>query len=294
MWPWLGWPSARRPSLFPSRPPSSGGARVRGLLDRGRATAVTIAVPCRSDEPGLARTLDALSVAAEALRERGHEVFFSVCVNGPAGPAHEAAAAFAAGSERTTVLHAGRGRQGRRVESSARRPARRIGSLSAMRTWNRLPTHSRAWRNHWRAVRTPPSRRPASNRTSRRASLVAKAAALPHRFDFGVVRGPLYLLRTEALERMPDGLLLEDAWLSAELGARGAGTVLSVWSAVVRYRPAHTLGDYYRERLRTEAGKIQIPGGPRASGRAAHADRALSVGTLSRRTGSARVAPGPR
>ena len=90
------------------------------------------------------------------------------------------------------------------------------------------------------------------------ASIVARAAALPHRFDFGVVRGPLYLLRTAALARMPEGLLLEDAWLSAELGARGAGKVLSVWSAVVRYRPAGNLPDYFRERLRTEAGKIQI------------------------------------
>src|SRR6185436_17289748 len=83
-----------------------------------------------------------------------------------------------------------------------------------------------------------------------RATWVARAAALPHRFDLGVVRGPFYLMRTAALSRIPEGLLLEDGWLSAELRSRGPGAVRSVWSAVVHYRPAGTLRDYYRERLR--------------------------------------------
>ena len=96
------------------------------------------------------------------------------------------------------------------------------------------------------------------------AGLVARAAALPHRFDFHVVRGPLYLLRAEALERIPEGLLLEDAWLSAELGA---DRIVSVPAAEVRYRPAATLRDYYRERVRTEAGKIQIDDMRRRLGR---------------------------
>ncbi len=232
---------------------------MRGLIERGRAPAITVAVPCRSDEPGLSRTLEALAIASEVLEERGHEVVFSVCVNGPAGPAHAAAHAFAAatGLGRTSVFD--------------------LDEADKAAAWNRLRA---ACETEWIAfcdadVEPAPdalgclaesleSRPDAAVATARLepdldgASFVARAAALPHRFDFGVVRGPLYLLRTDALVRMPDGLLLEDAWLSAELGARGAGAVLSVWSAVVRYRPAHTLGDYFRERLRTEAGKIQI------------------------------------
>ncbi|MDG2305391.1 MAG: glycosyltransferase family 2 protein [Candidatus Binatia bacterium] len=230
---------------------------MRGLLDRGRATSVTIAVPCRSDEPGLARTLDALSVAAEALRERGHEVFFFVCVNGPAGPAHEAAAAFAAGSERTTVFtldEAGKAGAWNRLRGGCETDWIAFCDADVEPAPDALASLAESLEGRPDAAVATARLEPKLEG----ASLVAKAAALPHRFDFGVVRGPLYLLRTEALERMPDGLLLEDAWLSAELGARGAGTVLSVWSAVVRYRPANTLRDYYRERLRTEAGKIQI------------------------------------
>lgn len=232
---------------------------MRGLIERGRAPAITIAVPCRSDEPGLARTLDALAEAAAPLEARGHEVSFAVCVNGPAGPAHAAAEAFATG--------AGRGRMSLFDLEKADKAA----------AWNRLRG---GCETEWIAfcdadvepaadalacladsLETRPDAVVATARLEpdlSGASFVARAAALPHRFDFGVVRGPLYLLRADALNRMPEGLLLEDAWLSAELSARGTGSVLSVWSAVVKYRPAHTLGDYFRERLRTEAGKIQI------------------------------------
>lgn len=232
---------------------------MRGLLERGRAAGITIAVPCRSDEPGLSRTLETLAEAARSLEERGHEVSFAVCVNGPNGPAHGAAEAFRAGS--------GRGRMSVFDLEKADKAA----------AWNRLRG---ACETEWilfcdadvepapdallRLAESLETRPDAVVATARLepdlsgASMVARAAALPHRFDFGVVRGPLYLLRADALSRMPDGLLLEDAWLSAELSARGTGSVLSVWSAVVRYRPAQTLADYFRERLRTEAGKIQI------------------------------------
>ena len=232
---------------------------MRGLIDRGCSADVTIAVPCRGDEPALTHTLEALAMAAVALEDRGHRVCFAICVNGPDGPAQGAAELFAAGEGR-----------GRTSLLSLNEPDKAAA-------WNRLrSTCATEWIVFCDAdvepapdalVRLAESieSRPAAVVATARlepdlagASIVARAAALPHRFDFGVVRGPLYLLRTAALARMPEGLLLEDAWLSAELGARGAGAVLSVWSAVVRYRPAGTLSDYYRERLRTEAGKIQI------------------------------------
>jgi len=232
---------------------------MRGLLDRGRAAAITVAVPCRSDEPALGRTLAALVASVPSLEERGHEVCFAICVNGPTGPAHGAAGEFAAGP--------GAGR----TQIFTLEPADKAAACNRLRG-----SCETEWIVFCDADVEPDrealvclaesleSRPDASVATARLepdlvgASVVARAAALPHRFDFGVVRGPLYLLRTAALRRMPDGLLLEDAWLSAELGARGAGSVLSVWSAVVRYRPPCTLRDYFRERLRTEAGKIQI------------------------------------
>lgn len=232
---------------------------MRGLIERGRAASVTIAVPCRGDEPALDRTLVSLGEAAARLEERGHDVRFAVCVNGGPGPALRAALAFAegAGHGRTDVLELPR------ADKAA--------------AWNRLRAASGTdWIAFCDADVEPAAdalyclaeslegRSEAVVATARLqpdlvgASFVGRAAALPHRFDLGVIRGPLYLLRNDSLGEMPEGLLLEDAWLSAELGGRGPGAVLSVWSAVVRYRPANTLADYFRERLRTEAGKIQI------------------------------------
>lgn len=232
---------------------------MRGLIERGRAPRVTIAIPCRSDEPALRATLDAVVLAAARLQERGHDVFFSICTNGPGGPARSDAHAFATGDGvgRTSVFdleQADKAAAWNRLRGACETPWIVFCDADVEPSEDALVCLAEAMESRPDAVVATARLEPDLSR----ASWVARAAALPHRFDFGVVRGPLYLLRTEALSRMPEGLLLEDAWLSAELGARGAGAVLSVWSAVVRYRPAHTLGDYFRERLRTESGKIQI------------------------------------
>ncbi len=86
--------------------------------------------------------------------------------------------------------------------------------------------------------------------------LVAKVAALPHRFDFGNVPGRLYALRTAALpEPMPASVLHEDAYLSVRLGrARFAKEP----DAVVRLRPPTTWSEYLRQRIRNEVGKLQL------------------------------------
>jgi cellulose synthase/poly-beta-1,6-N-acetylglucosamine synthase-like glycosyltransferase len=86
--------------------------------------------------------------------------------------------------------------------------------------------------------------------------LVARVAALPHRFDFGNVPGRLYALRVAALpEPMPDSVLHEDAYLSVRLGrarfAKEAG-------AVVYLRPPTTWDEYLRQRIRNEVGKLQL------------------------------------
>ena len=240
---------------------------MRGLLDRGRAATVTIALPCRSNEPALKRTMEALVEAVARLEDRGHEVRYAICVNGPTGPASLAAEEFACGK--------GRGRT--RVLT--------LPVADKAAAWNRLRSDCDT---EWivfcdadvepapdslvslcEALETRPDAVIATARLEPildGGSFVARAAALPHRFDFGVVRGPMYVLRREALVSMPEGLLLEDAWLSAQFGASGGGKVLSVWSAVVHYRPPGNLRDYCRERLRTEAGKIQIRSDRRSRG----------------------------
>ena len=86
--------------------------------------------------------------------------------------------------------------------------------------------------------------------------LVARIAALPHRFDFGNVPGRLYALRAAALpEPMPASVLHEDAYLTVRLGrARFAKEP----DAVVYLRPPTTWDEYLRQRIRNEVGKLQL------------------------------------
>jgi hypothetical protein len=221
--------------------------------------ALTIGVLCRADEPALERTLRSLAAAAAPLAEAGRALRFAVCVNGPApGPALEAARRFAANEARptTSVIVDGRADKARAwnlVRAGCTTP------LLAMCDAD-VDVAPDALVRLVAALEAEPEVRLASARQvplldPPTAGLVARAAALPYRFDFRVVGGRLYVMRTTAVERMPEGLLLEDGWLSAKLGNEALRTVPG---AEVRFRPAATLVDYFRERLRTEAGKIQI------------------------------------
>ncbi|MEW6272420.1 MAG: glycosyltransferase, partial [Thermodesulfobacteriota bacterium] len=229
--------------------------------------ALTVGVLCRADEPAVERTLGSLAAAAAPLADAGREVRFAVCVNGPgAGPALEAARAFAAREPRwrTTVIVDGRADKARAwnlVRSACTTPLVAFCDADvevAPDALSRLVA----------ALEADPCALLASARQVARldapaAGTVARAASLPYRFDFRVVGGRLYVMRTAAVERMPEGLLLEDGWLSARLGNDALRTV---HDAEVHFRPAATLADYFRERLRTEAGKIQIREQRRAAG----------------------------
>lgn len=86
--------------------------------------------------------------------------------------------------------------------------------------------------------------------------LVAKVAALPHRFDFGNVPGRLYALRVAALpEAMPPTVLHEDAYLTVRLGRE---RFAKEHDAVVYLRPPTTWREYMRQRVRNEVGKLQL------------------------------------
>lgn len=259
--------------------------------------AITVAVLSRSDEPALGRTLAALERAAEPLRASGRVVRFAICVNGPSAaggsPARAAAEAFAASHDagEVCVLLDGRADKARAwnlVRGACTTPllafcdadvdvaedalVELVGALERERgvllvSARQVPVFEpfaseRASAQDGEPQRPTPHPDAAS---ARRATFVARAAALPYRFDFQVVGGRLYVMRAAAVERMPESLLLEDGWLSARLGNDALRTVQS---AHVRFHPPTTLADYFRERLRTEAGKIQIRDERRLAGSA--------------------------
>ena len=233
--------------------------------------AVTIAVLCRADEPALARTLRSLEHASVALSADGREVDFAICVNGPAGTggtalaaAHTMVARHRPGAVRVLVdARADKARAWNLVRATCTTPL--IAFCDAD-----VEVAPDALRKLVAALDAAPEVLLASARqvpvfgpfagesdagAARHATLVARAAAIPYRFDFQVVGGRLYVMRAAAVERMPEGLLLEDGWLSARLGNDALRTVAD---AAVRFHPPTTLGDYFRERMRTEAGKLQI------------------------------------
>jgi len=252
--------------------PSASGAAVRD--------GVTVAVLCRADEPALARTLRSLEDGAGHLVRDGREVDFAICVNGPTGSGAALAAAqamvarCAPGTARVLIdARADKARAWNLVRATCTTPliaycdadvevapdalAQLVAALDAspgvlLASARQVPEFG------------PFASEPATG-DARRATLVARAAAIPYRFDFQVVGGRLYVMRTSAVERMPEGLLLEDGWLSARLGNDALRTVRE---AEVRFHPPTTLADYFRERMRTEAGKLQIRDERRAAGRA--------------------------
>jgi hypothetical protein len=249
-------------------------ARAPAPAGHAAPDAITVAVLSRADEPALDRTLDGLARAAEPLRAQGRTVRFAICVNGPtasaASAARAAADAFASrhAAGAVCVLLDGRADKARAwnlVRGACTTPLLAFCDADVDVAPDAL-TALVAQLESDQGVQLASARQvpvfgpfagegDGAAAPRRRATLVARAAALPYRFDFQVVGGRLYVMRAAAVERMPESLLLEDGWLSARLGNDALRTVAS---AQVGFHPPATLADYFRERLRTEAGKIQI------------------------------------
>jgi len=228
------------------------------------AQALTVAVLCRSDEPALARTLASLGVAAQraATASGPRCVRFAICVNGPGeGNALAAARDFAARDSAATVQlivdeRPDKARAWNLVRAACTTPLLAFCDADVDVAPDALALLVAALENAPDVALASARQVPVIVRADGTpAALVARAAAIPYRFDFQVVGGRLYVMRTGAVERMPEALLLEDGWLSAQLGNDALRTV---HAAEVYFRPPSTLADYFRERLRTEAGKIQI------------------------------------
>lgn len=240
------------------------------VADDARPPALTIGVPASTGEDDLPATL--ASLVASAIR-LDVPIEIVVAVNGPDEPA--AAVAGVEAFARTAGLPL--------VAPGASPPATgscvrllRLGVRSKTAAWNAIREAARAAIIVFADadVRVVPDALPllvrrltASPELAIAAGreepvltpadgLVARVAALPHRFDFGNVPGRLYALRSAALpEPMPASVLHEDAYLSVRLGrARFAKEP----DAVVLLRPPSTWDEYLRQRIRNEIGKLQL------------------------------------
>ena len=214
---------------------------------------VVLAVPCHEDEPSVEATVRSLAASAAGVRRGGDDIRLVVCVNGR-DPSN----------------------------SRARRALRGLDVGIPMEvTELAVPSKTAAW-NRLRAedadiivfadadisvepVAVPAlvdalrdERYDAAAGTQRHiipTSVAGRVAAIPHRLRWGGLLGTLYAARTRSLpERMPD-VLLDDAWL---FGTIGANRIARVADATATVRLAATWRDLWRQRVRAEAGKVQL------------------------------------
>jgi len=271
------------------------------------AGVVTLAVPCRTDEPALARTLAAaLAAWRRAARPEALEVL--VCVNGaePA-PAVDAVRAFAAAAgARAAVIDLDA------AGAPAPPPAggiavaalvtRRAGKAIA---WNVLRRRARGARAIFvdadvsfapdapalllAALDARPDAVLAAGKTTcaPRGGAFEAIMAAPYGADFPNLSPQLYAAVVARLpDAMPEDLIEPERWLELTVGADGIVRVPAAWVAV---RLPATLRDFFRQRVRIEMGKVQMArqypalrgrGTPQPGARAALALGAAATGRL--------------
>jgi hypothetical protein len=236
----------------------------------GQAPALTIGVPASTGEDDLPATLASLVASASGL---GGAIEIVVAVNGPdePAPATEGALQFA---REAGLPFVGPDEVPPPTGSCVR--VLRLEARSKTAAWNAIREAARAPIIVFADadVRVAPAALPLLvGRLAREPELaivagreeplvtpadglVARIAALPHRFDFGNVPGRMYALRVAALpEPLPATVLHEDAYLTVRLGrARFAKEP----EAIVYLRPPTTWDEYLRQRIRNEVGKLQL------------------------------------
>lgn len=213
-----------------------------------------VAVPCHAREPGVGATVRQL---LHEVREFP-EARVVVCINGPGAAASPAA----------RVL--------RDVDAEGDRlSAVFLDRASKPAAWNRLreepaditvfcdadvilePGSIRALVDalvgRSTAVVATGRQRPAPPQ-----GVVGRIATVPFRLEWGGVAGTLYAARHSWLPEMPEDVLLDDAWLWAKAAEQGGGAVVAASGAVAIFRPAESLRDLWRQRVRAQAGKRQI------------------------------------
>jgi cellulose synthase/poly-beta-1,6-N-acetylglucosamine synthase-like glycosyltransferase len=253
---------------------------MRGAVEAGGAR-VTLAVPCRSDEPGLGRTLAA---ALASWRRTGRAarggLEILVCVNG-AGPdpaVAEARAFAAAAGAPFAVADVDMSEAPLPLQSSTPLAVsvlvtRRAGKPLA---WNMLRARARAPVAVFLdadvsfspdamgllldALEADPTAVLASAKTTcaPRPGAFEAIMAAPYGIDFPNLSPQLYAARLAALPRaMPEDLIEPERWLELVVRREG-GRVARVPAAEVTVRLPATLADFFRQRIRIEMGKVQL------------------------------------
>lgn len=211
---------------------------------------VVIGVPCHRDEPGIARTVE--SLAASALRLENHDWRIVVCVNGPDSTHSPAADAVRAAGGRVSLRLLDVGSKPGAWNVLRHEPADVYVFADADVLVNTLAIPALV-----EAVAAKGVVAAAAKQDHRGEGLVAHVALVPHRLEWGGLLGTLYAARSEALPgEMPTDVLLDDAWLFAQLGA--AGRVEQVTLATATVQLPTRWRDLWRQRVRAEAGKQQL------------------------------------
>lgn len=254
---------------------------------------LSLAIPCRADEPDLGSTLESLFTASLSSQlPPGCVRELLVCING-VGPAQLCPPLLAvrdfcarhAVSLREIALSSAEQDESHKQYESSSGPEEQ-GALTCrvlLADWRGKP---RAMNTLWQwaggdlllfcdadvrldpqaiaclyaCMRTEPQLGLVAAREvpllEPEASIWSRMGALPYRFNFGNAGGRLFLIRKDALsEPMPEDLLLEDAWLTVAVGKQ---RVRKAVPARVFFVLPQTWRDYFAERVRAEGGKIQI------------------------------------
>jgi hypothetical protein len=239
---------------------------------------VGLAVPCRTDEPSLGRTLETALASwrhAPQASRAGLEVV--VCLNGTDAPGPRAAlvdfARQAQASLATQAVGAGR---------AAPAPAPGTIAVTALQTprvgkpnaWNVLRAATRAPLALFMdadvgfapetfgllldTLEGHPDAAIATARTtcSPRPGLFESIMAAPYGVEFPNISPQLYAARLSALPAtIPEDLLEPERWLELQLGRE---RVVRAPGAEVAVRLPGTLADFFRQRIRIEMGKVQF------------------------------------
>jgi hypothetical protein len=238
-------------------------------------SAVTLAIPCRTDEPDLRRTLDA---AWAGFAAAGVPVATLVCLNG-ARPddcrarADLTALARTAGRPLASIDLDGAGEPPPPAEPGAIHVLATTRAGKAL-AWNALRAHTKTERVVFldadvglggdaiglllAALERHPSAVLVSPKTTcaPRPSLFEAVMAAPYGVDFPNLSGQLYAARTAGLPaRMPEDLIEPERWLELEVGRE---RMVREPAATVVVRLPGTVRDFYRQRVRIEMGKVQL------------------------------------
>jgi hypothetical protein len=239
------------------------------------AASTTLAIPCRTDEPDLRRTLEA---AWGGFAAAGIPVATLVCLNGARPDDCRARA------DLTTLA----GAAGRRLDAvdldaaGDAPPSSAPGGIVVLATaragkaiaWNalraRVATELAVFLDAdvglgpdaigllLAALARHPAAVLASPKTTcaPRPTLFESIMAAPYGVDFPNLSGQLYAARTSSLpSRMPEDLIEPERWLELDIGRE---RVVREPAATVVVRLPGTVRDFYRQRVRIEMGKVQL------------------------------------